>query len=268
MVMTNEQRRLRYNNDADYRKKISNAGKKKYKENKEFRDNKISYAIEYGKNYPVYKQDYLKQYYKDNRDILLLNAKIKQLNDRYEVLYWYSNGLMKCNECGEQHHEFLCIDHIDDSGAAHRKLLGEGGNRIYKYLLKNNFPEGYQVLCNNCNYLKEYGRNQNKLKSNTIYAITMRKQRLNIKLQTLYWYSNGLMRCDCCGNNDLRLLTFDHINGGGKQHVLKNKIKHLYEYLYYNNYPDGYKVLCWNCNKSYGQYGYCPHEFEQNNIVP
>ena len=56
-----------------------------------------------------------------------------------------------------------------------------------------------------------------------------------MKLQALYWYSNGTMRCDCCNEKDIRLLTFDHIDGGGKQHVIKDNIKNLYEYLYYNS---------------------------------
>lgn len=268
MTMSNEQRRLRYKNDADYRKKISDAGKKKYKENNEFRDNKIKYSIKYGKNHPVDKQNYLKQYYKDHKDQIMLTSKINQLNNRYEVLYWYSNGLMECNECGVNISEFLCVDHINNNGVDHRKEIGIGGDKIYRYLINNNFPNGYQILCNNCNYLKEYIRIQYKPKSQTKYAITIRNQRHNIRLQTLYWYSNGSMQCDCCNNDDIRLLTIDHINGGGKQHVIKDNITNLYEYLYYNNYPDGYKVLCWNCNKSYGQYGYCPHEFEQKNVVP
>jgi hypothetical protein len=26
-----------------------------------------------------------------------------------------------------------------------------------------------------------------------------------------------------------------------------------------NGFPDGYRVLCHNCNMALGQYGYCPH---------
>jgi len=264
MTLSNEQRRERYHNDEIYRNKILNKCKNKYNKNEVYRNNKIKSAIDYGKKHPVDKREYLKQYYKDNKDKIILTSKENRINDRYEVLYWYSNGLMKCELCGESHYEFLCIDHINDSGSNHRKEMGEGGNKIYRYILNNNFPSGYQVLCNNCNYLKEYNRLQDKSKSQTKYAIAIRKQRLNMKLQALYWYSNGTMRCDCCNEKDIRLLTFDHIDGGGKQHVIKDNIKNLYEYLYYNNYPDGYKILCFNCNKSYGQYGYCPHD--KNNL--
>lgn len=259
MTLSNEKRKERYHNDKEYRDKILQRGKKKYHDNENYRSYKIKYAIDYEKDHRVDKSNYLKDYYKINSDIIKHTSRNNRLNDRFEILYWYSNGDMKCELCNESYSEFLCVDHINDDGSEHRKEIGIGGNQLYRYLLNNNFPEGYQVLCNNCNYLKEYLRSQNKYKSNTKYAIIINKQRFNIRLQTLYWYSNGLMECDCCGESDIRLLTIDHINGGGKQHRIKNKIKHIYEYLYYNNYPDGYRVLCWNCNKSYGQYGYCPH---------
>jgi len=206
------------------------------------------------------KKKYMGEYYVKNMEKLKSRQLLNYANNKYEVLYWYSDGLMKCGICGEDHIEFLCLDHIEDGGADHRREIGAGGGRIHQYLLRNLFPEGYQVLCNNCNYLKEYNRVQNKDKSQSIHAIRVRTQRLKLRLQTLYRYSNGLMKCECCGEEDDRLLTIDHINGGGKQHFKDNNIKNLCEYLHYKHYPeDGYRVLCWNCNKSHGQYGYCPH---------
>jgi hypothetical protein len=62
-----------------------------------------------------------------------------------------------CNCCGESEPSFLSIDHVNNDGAAQRKEIGSGGERIYKWLVKNNFPEGYQVLCMNC----QWGRRKN-----------------------------------------------------------------------------------------------------------
>jgi hypothetical protein len=259
-MTTKEKRRERYHTDDDYRNDLLKRFKEKYYTDQEYKDRKIKQAIKYAKDNVSYTKKYRQQYYKDNREKMIDNTKFHNDNNRSEVLYWYSDGLLKCNECDESHIEFLCIDHIDDSGAEHRRDMGVGGDRIYKYVLKNKFPEGYQVLCNNCNFLKEYIKVQNKPKSTTIYAIAIRKQRLNMRRQALYWYSNGSMKCECCGENDIRVLTIDHINGGGKQHVIKNNIKNLHEYLHYNHYPEGYRILCFNCNKSHGQYGYCPHD--------
>jgi hypothetical protein len=259
-MVSNEQRRERYHNDEEYRTKTLKRFKDKYDTDKEYRDRKIKQAITYDKDHIDDVKQYRKQYYIDNRKYLIQRSRFHNDNNRSEVLYWYSDGLMRCNKCDEDHIEFLCVDHIDDTGVSHRKEMGAGGDRIYKYLIKYKFPTGYQVLCNNCNYSKEYTRIQNKPKSETIYAIAIRKQRLNMRLQALYWYSDGSMKCDCCGNDNIRVLTIDHINGGGKQHVIKDKIKNLHAYLHYNYYPEGYRILCFNCNKSHGQYGYCPHE--------
>jgi len=34
----------------------------------------------------------------------------------------------------------------------------------------------------------------------------------------------------------------------------------FYRWLKQNNFPEGFRVLCINCNFSLGIYGYCPHE--------
>ena len=75
------------------------------------------------------------------------------------VIWHYSNGLMCCECCGEKIFQFLQIDHLNNDGNIHRKKLGLiGGAAFYRWLIKNNLPEGYQVLCVNCNW----GKNVNK----------------------------------------------------------------------------------------------------------
>lgn len=72
-------------------------------------------------------------------------------------------------------------------------------------------------------------------------------------------------KCDCCGENKYEFLVFDHINGGGNQHRINGDGRKIVRYLIKNNYPDGFRVLCHNCNNSLGHYGYCPHDKE--NII-
>ena len=50
----------------------------------------------------------------------------------------------------------LNIDHITPHSklSASEKLIPRGGNVLWAYLKKNNFPIGYQVLCANCNSMK------------------------------------------------------------------------------------------------------------------
>jgi hypothetical protein len=73
-----------------------------------------------------------------------------------EVLTHYSNGKPKCVCCGTEYLVFLTIDHINNDGAEHRKKTGEGSH-FYRWLKRNNYPEGYQVLCFNCNWAKSHG---------------------------------------------------------------------------------------------------------------
>ena len=70
---------------------------------------------------------------------------------RKEVLLHYSDGLLKCNCCGESNYEFLTLDHIHGNGRKHRESLGNHGTAVFRDLRKNNYPEGYQILCYNCN---------------------------------------------------------------------------------------------------------------------
>jgi hypothetical protein len=55
----------------------------------------------------------------------------------------------KCACCGETTTAFLTIDHIKDDGAKHKREVGRSS--VYSWLKKNNFPEGFRVLCWNCN---------------------------------------------------------------------------------------------------------------------
>jgi len=83
--------------------------------------------------------------------------KYKQIKDAVFAAY----GGHKCACCGETEPLFLTLDHINNDGAEFRKKNFPGknwrfsaGSRTYRWILKNNFPDGYQVLCANCNHGK------------------------------------------------------------------------------------------------------------------
>ena len=73
---------------------------------------------------------------------------------RTQVLLHYSNGNPRCMcpDCSVTEERFLAIDHKNGGGVEHRKELGFGGQRFWLWLIKNNFPPGYRVLCHNCNF--------------------------------------------------------------------------------------------------------------------
>lgn len=82
---------------------------------------------------------------------------------RIDVINHYGG---KCACCSESILEFLSIDHIDGGGKKHRKEIGGGGNTFYRWLIRNNFPEGFRVLCNNCNMsIGFYGYCPHQIKS-------------------------------------------------------------------------------------------------------
>jgi hypothetical protein len=70
---------------------------------------------------------------------------------RMTVLSHYSDGMLKCNCCDESHYEFLALDHINGNGGKHRKELNKTGGAYYRWIIKNNYPDGFRVLCHNCN---------------------------------------------------------------------------------------------------------------------
>ena len=92
------------------------------------------------------------------------------------------------------------------------------------------------------------------------------------KRKLIFHYSNGLM---CCMNHhcevpngakDIRVLTLDHINGGGKkqERELRRKGINFYDWLIKNNFPEEMKgqlqVLCHNCQEIKRQENKeCPH---------
>jgi hypothetical protein len=62
----------------------------------------------------------------------------------------------------------LLIDHVADNGADHRRLIGRSSTQLYRFLLKNNYPSGYQVLCHNCSAVKEFVKRRTALKKNPL----------------------------------------------------------------------------------------------------
>ena len=69
--------------------------------------------------------------------------------DRREAVLEHYGGRCAC--CGEDEQCFLAIDHTDGEGNTHRKEINKYGSTFFKWLIDKDFPEGFQVLCHNCN---------------------------------------------------------------------------------------------------------------------
>ena len=72
----------------------------------------------------------------------------KRNRKRRELVINHYGGQCAC--CGEKTFEFLAVDHVKGGGDAHRMKVGSGSNMI-EWVIKNDFPPIFQILCHNCN---------------------------------------------------------------------------------------------------------------------
>ncbi len=93
-----------------------------------------------------------RNYYLQNKQAISLKCKKRHAALRIRVLLHYG---LRCACCGESHIEFLCIDHVNGQGNKHRKTI-KAGHDFYNWLIKNDFPQGFQTLCHNCNMAKGF----------------------------------------------------------------------------------------------------------------
>ncbi len=116
---------------------------------------------------PEERRIYQRDYYAKNAEKRRLWAKGSRARNRVKIkedlrLYgWRRKSKVltayggKCVCCGEADMHFLTLDHILGGGRAHREELG-GTSNVYKWLIDNNYPPGFQVLCMNCNSAKQW----------------------------------------------------------------------------------------------------------------
>jgi len=91
---------------------------------------------------------------------------------------------------------------------------------------------------------------------------SLKRLRAELKAEVLSHYSKGTMICACCGETEPRFLSLDHIHGGGNKHRREVNARGigLYRLLRKQGYPDGFQVLCMNCNFAKSAYSTCPHQ--------
>jgi hypothetical protein len=95
----------------------------------------------------------LRDYYKNNLNRRLdINRRNKIQWDQLKHAAILHYGGYHCACCREETPAFLSIDHVEGGGHQHRKSIGNG--HFYRWLKKNNYPPGFQILCMNCNFGK------------------------------------------------------------------------------------------------------------------
>ena len=107
--------------------------------------------------------------------------------------------------------------------------------------------------------VKYRGRNPERVKERQ--ALYRKKRRMT----ALEYYGGKPPRCACCDERLIEFLCLDHKHGGGNKH--RKSLGDpagtiIYQWVKNKGYPEGFRVLCYNCNNSFGHYGYCPHRKE------
>lgn len=208
-----------------------------------------------------------KEYQERKKEEIKIKSKLHRDKIKLEVLKYYSeNEIPNCKMCGENHNEFLEIDHIKGGGREHKRNINR--STLHIWLKKNNYPIGYQILCSNCNIKKERLLSRELDKTRTKRQLNGIRNDAKLKFETMLKYSvNGEIKCSCpnCNVNDIDILCIDHIDNNGAEHRKKEELKggkDMYRWLKRNNYPTGFRILCNNCNQALNNYGYCPHNKE------
>ena len=103
---------------------------------------------------------YNREYAKRNRQKVERTRRIWRANLKATVLTHYGKGKLACVFCGFDDIRALSIDHINSKGNEERREIKPQrwqrftGVEFYRWLKKNNYPEGYQTLCMNCQWIK------------------------------------------------------------------------------------------------------------------
>lgn len=91
----------------------------------------------------------MREYYSRSKSAHTKSAR-KQKAKLYELFFFHYGRACLC--CGESDKRFLSIEHLNNDGAAHRRLLnGRSPDHIIRDLRKREWPSGYATLCFNCN---------------------------------------------------------------------------------------------------------------------
>jgi len=105
----------------------------------------------------MWNKDSWQRWYKKNRQKKIDEVRQIGFRLRLEVLELLGN---KCSRCGyNEDVRILHVDHVNDDGAAERRNIGSG-NVLRKYI-RDKILAGscdYQLLCPNCNAIKEADR--------------------------------------------------------------------------------------------------------------
>ena len=112
------------------------------------REDRATYEKQYRKYHPDWERNKKATW----RNSLVVKEREKKW--KVDVLTYYGDNRLVCVRCGFEDIRALTIDHINNNGYKHRKALGLSGKGFYYWLKRQGYPDGYQTLCMNCQFIK------------------------------------------------------------------------------------------------------------------
>jgi len=146
---------------------------KKAKYGKTYRNKNREEKLEHRKDYYEENKEENREYYMNNKERIIENAGKRYIRNRENILSFenkekgrekrieikekvfnhYGHRCQWLNEnCNIIDSDMLQVDHTNGGGNEHRRETGLVGPRLYSWLIKNNFPEGFRLLCVNHNW--------------------------------------------------------------------------------------------------------------------
>jgi hypothetical protein len=145
--------------------------------------------------------------------------------------------------------------------------------------LQTGFSEGLKAIMDKEYKRKHYIENKEKykenqkrwLEKNSKYykeykggwyrdnATRLKDYRLKQRTIVYRHYGN---KCACCGEDNIKFLSIDHVNNDGhnERKSRGGSSDQIIRRIILNNFPDTYQVLCFNCNLGKSRNGgICPH---------
>ena len=104
-------------------------------------------------NFVAKTKAYYNAYYQKNKEKCKNTFKERNKRVTKEVFTHYGGNPPKCS-CGFSDMRALTIDHIHGGGRKERQKLRKIGATFYRWLQVQGYPEGYQILCMNCQFIK------------------------------------------------------------------------------------------------------------------
>lgn len=88
--------------------------------------------------------------------------KVRRYKLKSEVLTHYGGGKRACVKCGFDNIWALTIDHLEPKGfKGDKKNQHYCAATFYRKLKREGYPEGYQTLCMNCQWVKRHENFEN-----------------------------------------------------------------------------------------------------------